>query len=185
MTIFLTLFFYFKNVCRPQQIPKSTSRASVSSASGSRGGSPTSEVPPVPLSTRPQPPKDSGPPPIPERQTPGMGSLGRLGSLSSATDLLEQLSDKKSDSRRDSQSKWTFLCSRPLSYNQAKHSHGSGFSVCALYHLYFRLISAENIIFHPSACIFPIFSQSGTNFVIRSYSMMNGTMNDFISNLIL
>lgn len=91
-------------MCRPP-IPKSTSRASVSSASGSRGGSPTSEVPPVPLSTRPLPPKDSGPPPIPERQTPGMGSLGRLGSLSSATDLLEQLSDKKSDSRRDSQSK--------------------------------------------------------------------------------
>lgn len=106
LVIFILFFkFLFQNVCRPP-IPKSTSRASVSSASGSRGGSPTSEVPPVPLSTRPQPPKDSGPPPIPERQTPGMGSLGRLGSLSSATDLLEQFSDKKSESRRDSQSKY-------------------------------------------------------------------------------
>jgi glutathione synthase/RimK-type ligase-like ATP-grasp enzyme len=91
-----------QNVCRPQML-KSTSRASVSSASGSRGGSPTSEAPPVPLSTRPQPPPGAVPPPIPERQTPGMGSVGRLGSLSGASELLEQISDKKSDSRRDSQ----------------------------------------------------------------------------------
>lgn len=76
----------------------------------SQGGSPVSEVPPVPLSARPAPTTaapGSAPPPIPERQTPGMGSVGRLGSLSGASEFMESITgDKsKSDSRRDSQSK--------------------------------------------------------------------------------
>lgn len=94
-----------QNVCRPP-ITKSTSRASVSS----QGGSPVSEAPPVPLATRPSltsAAPASAPPPIPERQTPGMGSVGRLGSLSGASEFMESITgDKsKSDSRRDSQSK--------------------------------------------------------------------------------
>lgn len=77
----------------------------------SQGGSPVSEAPPVPLSTRPSVPNTaapgSAPPPIPERQTPGMGSVGRLGSLTGASEFMESITgDKsKSESRRDSQSK--------------------------------------------------------------------------------
>lgn len=82
---------------------KATSRSSISS----RGGSPTEETPPVPIGTRPAP-VGGGPPPIPERTTPGVGSIGRHGSISSQSgEQHEQSSEKapilNSLGRRDSQ----------------------------------------------------------------------------------
>ncbi|KAJ6640210.1 Synapsin [Pseudolycoriella hygida] len=92
-----------QNVCRPQ-LAKTASRSSISS----RGGSPTDEnVPPAPAGPRPA--STSGPPPpIPERTTPGPGSIGRHGSLSSvSSEPPEQPSEKaptlSNVGRRDSQ----------------------------------------------------------------------------------
>lgn len=82
---------------------KTASRSSISS----RGGSPTDEnVPPAPAGPRPV--STSGPPPIPERTTPGPGSIGRHGSLSSvSSEPPEQPSEKAPTltnvGRRDSQ----------------------------------------------------------------------------------
>lgn len=83
---------------------KTASRSSISS----RGGSPTENenMPPVPAGPRPV--STSGPPPIPERQTPGPGSIGRHGSLSSvSSEPPEQPTEKaptlSSVGRRDSQ----------------------------------------------------------------------------------
>lgn len=89
-----------QNVCRPP-MAKTVSRSSVSSR-----GSPTEDMPP--LSAGPRPVPTGAPPPIPERSTPGVGSIGRLGSLNSVTDLIsEQPSDKAPAlanlGRRDSQ----------------------------------------------------------------------------------
>lgn len=83
---------------------KTASRSSISS----RGGSPTENenIPPVPAGPRPV--STSGPPPIPERTTPGPGSIGRHGSLSSvSSEPPEQPTEKaptlSSVGRRDSQ----------------------------------------------------------------------------------
>lgn len=66
-----------------------------SSVSGSLRGSPSEEnapaVPPTASYSRGSSISGGPPPPIPERQTPGPGSIGRHGSLSSVTsDLPEQ-----------------------------------------------------------------------------------------------
>lgn len=90
-----------QNVCRPP-MGKTVSRSSVSSR-----GSPSEDMPP--LSAGPRPVPTGAPPPIPERSTPGVGSIGRLGSLSSVTDLIteQQPTDKAPAlanlGRRDSQ----------------------------------------------------------------------------------
>ena len=86
-------------------MPKEPARTtSVSSRSGSLGGSPTEDGPRAP---GPRPGNSvpmGGPPPIPERTTPGVGSIGRL---SSASEIPEQPTDKaptlSSVGRRDSQ----------------------------------------------------------------------------------
>lgn len=77
----------------------------------SRGGSPTEEQPPMSAGPRssitgsfPQP---GPPPPVPERQTPGVGSIARHGSLSGSVNL-ESTSESSAPSlastgRRDSQ----------------------------------------------------------------------------------
>ncbi|KAG4075644.1 hypothetical protein HA402_003469 [Bradysia odoriphaga] len=99
-----------QNVCRPQ-MAKTASRSSISS----RGGSPTDEnVPPAP--SGPRPVSTSGPPPIPERTTPGPGSIGRHGSLSSvSSEPPEQPTEKaptlSSVGRRDSQASQSSIIS--------------------------------------------------------------------------
>lgn len=99
-------------ICRPvggAQPPQSMSQGRSSSVS-SLGGSPTEDGPrsgqrPAPM---------GGPPPIPERNTPGVGSIGRLGSLSGpsssggASEIPDQPTDRapalgSSGLRRDSQ----------------------------------------------------------------------------------
>lgn len=67
-----------QNVCRPP-IAKTASRTSLQS---SRGASPTEETPGGMRSA----PPSTAPPPIPERSTPGVGSIGRLGSLGSVSE---------------------------------------------------------------------------------------------------
>lgn len=71
-------------------LTKAVSRTSLSS----RGGSPTEELtstiaPALPNLPRPGSTSSAGgaPPPIPERSTPGPGSVGRHGSLSSVSDV--------------------------------------------------------------------------------------------------
>lgn len=97
-------------VCRPAGMTKEQQQqmqhgrsSSVSSRSGSLGGSPTEDGPRV-GGQRPAP--MGGPPPIPERNTPGVGSIGRLGSLSGASggELPDQPFDRAPTlARRDSQ----------------------------------------------------------------------------------
>lgn len=90
-----------QNVCRPA-MAKTVSRSSVSSR-----GSPTDDTPSsAGLSSRPS--VSGVPPPIPERSTPGPGSIGRHGSLGSvSSDLPEQPTERaptlSSVGRRDSQ----------------------------------------------------------------------------------
>lgn len=83
---------------------KATSRTSISS----KGGSPTEEAPPAPVGPRPAP--MGGPPPIPERTSPAIGSIGRLSSRSSVSDAGDEPPSEKapvlsSTGRRDSQGK--------------------------------------------------------------------------------
>lgn len=85
---------------------KTTSRTSVSSRN-----SPTEEnaVPPQPGTYSRGSSISGAPPPIPERSTPGPGSIGRHGSLSSiSSDVPEQPTERaptlSSVGRRDSQS---------------------------------------------------------------------------------
>lgn len=89
-------------MCRPP-LPKSQTRPV-----NSRGGSPTEENPPISAGVRStsgsfsQPP--GAPPPIPTRQTPGVGSIARHGSLSGASiDPAEPSPSLSSVGRRDSQ----------------------------------------------------------------------------------
>lgn len=98
-------------ICRPAGMTKEQQQqqhgrsSSVSSRSGSLGGSPTEDGPRV--GQRPAP--MGGPPPIPERTTPGVGSIGRLGSLSgpSGGEIPDQPTDRapmlSTMARRDSQ----------------------------------------------------------------------------------
>ncbi|XP_055699619.1 synapsin isoform X2 [Phlebotomus papatasi] len=98
-----------QNVCRPPGMSKTQSRTSISSRSGSAGGSPTEESVGGVLGSRPAP--TGAPPPIPERTTPGVGSIGRHGSISSTSDIPDQPTEKaptlSSASRRDSQTSQT------------------------------------------------------------------------------
>ncbi|CAG9807052.1 unnamed protein product, partial [Chironomus riparius] len=94
-----------QNVCRPP-IPKSQSRPTV----GSHTGSPTEETPPISAGLRSGSitgnfPPGGPPPPIPERQTPGVGSIARHGSLGGANmDSSESSAPSlASTGRRDSQ----------------------------------------------------------------------------------
>ena len=90
-------------ICRPAGMPAKDQQQSMtqgrSSSVSSLGGSPTEDGP------RSRPAPLGGPPPIPERTTPGVGSIGRLGSLSGASDLIpDQPSDRAPTlARRDSQ----------------------------------------------------------------------------------
>lgn len=83
---------------------KTVSRSSVSSR-----GSPTDEITPSLTGPGSRQPSISGaPPPIPERSTPGPGSIGRHGSLGSvSSDLPDQPTERaptlNSVGRRDSQ----------------------------------------------------------------------------------
>lgn len=93
-----------QNVCRPP-LTKATSRSSISS----RGGSPTEENAPSSAGPRSSVPPGA-PPPIPERTTPGVGSIGRLGSsFSDAPPTTDTSLDKSPNptmanvGRRDSQ----------------------------------------------------------------------------------
>lgn len=110
-------------ICRPsgmtkeqQSMQQSMSQGRSSSVS-SLGGSPTEDGPRV--GQRPAP--VGGPPPIPERTTPGVGSIGRLGSLSGPSgggpnDIPDQPAERAPTlatlSRRDSQSSTTSSTSR-------------------------------------------------------------------------
>ncbi|CRK91784.1 CLUMA_CG005415, isoform A [Clunio marinus] len=91
-----------QNVCRPP-LPKSQSRPMVNS----RTGSPTEENPPMSAGLRSisgsfsQP--AGAPPPIPERQTPGVGSIARHGSLSGGSADVSDTTNMSSVGRRDSQ----------------------------------------------------------------------------------
>lgn len=97
----------FQNVCRPP-LPKSQSRPAVNS----RTGSPTEDNPPMSAGLRSisgsfsnasGAPLDQ-PPPIPQRQTPGVGSIARHGSLSGASvEQSEPSPSLSSVGRRDSQ----------------------------------------------------------------------------------
>lgn len=92
-------------MCRPS-LGRTTARSSVSSR-----GSPSEENAPTGgTSLGSRPPSVSGaPPPIPERSTPGPGSIGRHGSLGSvSSDILpdqptERAPTLSSVGRRDSQ----------------------------------------------------------------------------------
>ncbi|XP_037823401.1 synapsin-like, partial [Lucilia sericata] len=84
-----------QNVCRPGMNQQTTggnygklpSRSSVSS----RGQSPTDEMGPPPIApTGPRPAPMGGPPPIPERTSPAVGSIGRLSSRSSISEVPEE-----------------------------------------------------------------------------------------------
>ncbi|XP_055298002.1 synapsin-like [Sitodiplosis mosellana] len=107
-----------QNVCRPSMAGKVPQRSSVSSR-----GSPSDEnapaVPPTASYSRGS--SISGaPPPIPERTTPGPGSIGRHGSLSSvSSDLPEQPTERAptlaSVGRRDSAASQTSTGSKTSS----------------------------------------------------------------------
>lgn len=115
-----------QNVCRPSMMTKATSRTSISS----RGGSPTDETPPVPIGSRPAP-VGGGPPPIPERTTPGVGSIGRHGSISSQSgEPPEQPTEKaptlNSVGRRDSQASQSSSVSGVSSASAARSNASKG-----------------------------------------------------------
>lgn len=101
---FFFFFFTKKNVCRPP-MTKTVSRTSVSSR-----GSPTEENagPPSGYVHSRGSSISGAPPPIPERSTPGPGSIGRHGSVGSiSSDVPEQPTERAptlSSARRDSQS---------------------------------------------------------------------------------
>lgn len=108
-----------QNVCRPP-LGKSVQRSSVSSR-----GSPIEDAPSVGgIGSRP--PSVSGvPPPIPERSTPGPGSIGRHGSLGSvSSDLPEQPTERaptlSSVGRRDSQASQSSMTSAGRSAQPAR-----------------------------------------------------------------
>ncbi|ETN67047.1 hypothetical protein AND_001152 [Anopheles darlingi] len=116
-----------QNVCRPSMLTKAVSRSSISS----RGTSPTEDAPPVPIGTRPVP-VGGGPPPIPERTTPGVGSIGRHGSISSQSggDFPEQPSERAptltSVGRRDSQASQSSSVSGVSSASAARSAGAGG-----------------------------------------------------------
>ncbi|XP_058468032.1 synapsin [Malaya genurostris] len=113
-----------QNVCRPSLLTKTTSRTSISS----RGGSPSEETSPIPIGTRPAT-VGGGPPPIPERTTPGVGSIGRHGSFSSQyseppDQQTEKVSTLNNIGRRDSQASQSSSVSGVSSASAARSNKG-------------------------------------------------------------
>lgn len=100
-------FHSTQNVCRPSLAGKQPGARSSVSSRGSPSDENAPAVPPTASYSRGS--SISGaPPPIPERSTPGPGSIGRHGSLSSvSSDLPEQPTERAptltSVGRRDSQ----------------------------------------------------------------------------------
>lgn len=115
-------------ICRPAGLGTQQSTQGRSSSVSSVGGSPTEDGPRV--GQRPAP--MGGPPPIPERNTPGVGSIGRLGSLSgpSGSDIPDQPSERAptlgSLARRDSQSSTTSSVTSRSQTTAASGSVGGG-----------------------------------------------------------
>ncbi|KAH8267341.1 hypothetical protein KR018_011795, partial [Drosophila ironensis] len=81
-----------QNVCRPSMAQTGPGKLPSRSSVSSRAESPTDEgmapTPPLPAGPRPAP--MGGPPPIPERTSPAVGSIGRLSSRSSISELPEE-----------------------------------------------------------------------------------------------
>ncbi|KAH8330773.1 hypothetical protein KR067_007329, partial [Drosophila pandora] len=98
-----------QNVCRPSMAQTGPGKLPSRSSVSSRAESPTDEgiapTPPLPAGPRPAP--MGGPPPIPERTSPAVGSIGRLSSRSSISELPEEPSSSGPSTvggvRRDSQ----------------------------------------------------------------------------------
>ncbi|BFF90928.1 synapsin [Drosophila madeirensis] len=98
-----------QNVCRPSMAQTGPGRLPSRSSVSSRAESPTDDgmapTPPLPAGPRPAP--MGGPPPIPERTSPAVGSIGRLSSRSSISELPEEPSSSGPSTvggvRRDSQ----------------------------------------------------------------------------------
>lgn len=82
------LFLPLQNVCRPNlTLTGKLPRSQVSS----RAESPVDDLAPTPpLPAGPRPAPMGGPPPIPERTSPAVGSIGRLSSRSSISELPEE-----------------------------------------------------------------------------------------------
>ncbi|TDG43849.1 hypothetical protein AWZ03_009713 [Drosophila navojoa] len=97
-----------QNVCRPSMAQTGPGKLPSRSSVSSRAESPTDELAPTPpLPAGPRPAPMGGPPPIPERTSPAVGSIGRLSSRSSISELPEEPSSSVPSSvggvRRDSQ----------------------------------------------------------------------------------
>ncbi|KAH8359416.1 hypothetical protein KR093_006532, partial [Drosophila rubida] len=98
-----------QNVCRPNMAQTGPGKLPSRSSVSSRAESPTEDpapTPPLPAGPRPAP--MGGPPPIPERTSPAVGSIGRLSSRSSISELPEEPSSSVPSTvgggvRRDSQ----------------------------------------------------------------------------------
>ncbi|EDV93096.1 GH19116 [Drosophila grimshawi] len=97
-----------QNVCRPSMAQTGPGKLPSRSSVSSRAESPTDDpapTPPLPAGPRPAP--MGGPPPIPERTSPAVGSIGRLSSRSSISELPEEPSSSGPSTvggvRRDSQ----------------------------------------------------------------------------------
>ncbi|XP_023174281.2 synapsin [Drosophila hydei] len=97
-----------QNVCRPSMAQTGPGKLPSRSSVSSRAESPTDDLAPTPpLPAGPRPAPMGGPPPIPERTSPAVGSIGRLSSRSSISELPEEPSSSVPSTvggvRRDSQ----------------------------------------------------------------------------------
>ncbi|KAH8397679.1 hypothetical protein KR215_006752, partial [Drosophila sulfurigaster] len=98
-----------QNVCRPNMAQTGPGKLPSRSSVSSRAESPTDDLAPTPpLPAGPRPAPMGGPPPIPERTSPAVGSIGRLSSRSSISELPEEPSSSVPSTvgggvRRDSQ----------------------------------------------------------------------------------
>ncbi|KAH8307688.1 hypothetical protein KR044_009503, partial [Drosophila immigrans] len=98
-----------QNVCRPNMAQTGPGKLPSRSSVSSRAESPTDDLAPTPpLPAGPRPAPMGGPPPIPERTSPAVGSIGRLSSRSSISELPEEPSSSVHSTvgggvRRDSQ----------------------------------------------------------------------------------
>ncbi|XP_050744719.1 synapsin [Drosophila biarmipes] len=110
-----------QNVCRPSMAQTGPGKLPSRSSVSSRAESPTDEgmapTPPLPAGPRPAP--MGGPPPIPERTSPAVGSIGRLSSRSSISELPEEPSSSGPSTvggvRRDSQTSQSSTISSSVS----------------------------------------------------------------------
>nr|NP_731458.2 synapsin, isoform E [Drosophila melanogaster]AAN13463.2 synapsin, isoform E [Drosophila melanogaster] len=110
-----------QNVCRPSMAQTGPGKLPSRSSVSSRAESPTDEgvapTPPLPAGPRPAP--MGGPPPIPERTSPAVGSIGRLSSRSSISEVPEEPSSSGPSTvggvRRDSQTSQSSTISSSVS----------------------------------------------------------------------